>query len=363
MTIRGAGGGRILILGLGRRPPVWLSYEPMTFRSLLLKTLDPQKHYADRSALTMRTIVATWLSLSALFFTGVAALAPIPVLLKQYATDIQSLQQVATQSKVSLEMEPYSNEIFFLRYCIQYDTMEDRVAALKENLAYRQGPSGKAICQAALTAVQQATASTQEWDNDPVLQGAPHSNIIQQYLTPINMMTVITPQGNNNIIQCIRAGQIDDVGLMKAVSESQMVDFFLYAREVQAIMANRYSSATNNNNNNGLWQLVTANDLTGVKLIGGSSEFRSSLAQSSALASKLYPATSGPTLLLNLPPVLNALVQLFTPLFPEAVKKKIRFAKCDSIKNVDSLMQVSSKGNEREKFVKEIETILKTNNK
>ena len=49
---------------------------------------------------------------------------------------------------------------------------------------------------------------------------------------------------------------------------------------------------------------------------GSDATFRSALGTSSKLADTLYPNVCGPTLLLNLPPILNVLVKLFTPLFP-----------------------------------------------
>lgn len=66
-----------------------------------------------------------------------------------------------------------------------------------------------------------------------------------------------------------------------------------------------------------LIQVLTANDLTGIKLVGGSGDFRRALSASSKQATLIYPTSyTGPTLLVNLPPLLNALVKLFTPLFP-----------------------------------------------
>ena len=70
--------------------------------------------------------------------------------------------------------------------------------------------------------------------------------------------------------------------------------------------------------------VVTVNDLSGVNLFG-SSAFRDALSLSSKTAAPLYPGLAGPTILLNLPPLLNALVKLFKPLFPPVVAARIKF--------------------------------------
>lgn len=59
--------------------------------------------------------------------------------------------------------------------------------------------------------------------------------------------------------------------------------------------------------------------------MGGSRDQRKSLSAASKKANKLYPAFNGRTLMLMLnPPVLlGVLAKLFTPLFPEAVKKRL----------------------------------------
>lgn len=70
--------------------------------------------------------------------------------------------------------------------------------------------------------------------------------------------------------------------------------------------------------------VVTVNDLSGANLFG-SSAFRDALSLASKTAAPLYPGLAGPTVLLNLPPILNALIKLFKPLFPPVVAARIKF--------------------------------------
>jgi hypothetical protein len=138
---------------------------------------------------------------------------------------------------------------------------------------------------------------------------------------------------------------------MSSVSVEEMIDFFLYAKEVHSAVANMRSLEKDS-----LIQVITCNDLSGVKLVGGSSDFRSALSLSSKKASQLYPSLSGKTLMLNLPTLLGALVKLFTPLFPESVRKRIRF-QSGPLKNVDNLMQIAESGVARSEFVKQMEML------
>ena len=74
---------------------------------------------------------------------------------------------------------------------------------------------------------------------------------------------------------------------MSKVSIDQMVDFFLYCKEVNAMVADMRSVQSD-----ALLKIVTCNDLKGVKLVGGSSDFRASL---SAASKKANAATSSTT--------------------------------------------------------------------
>ncbi len=74
-------------------------------------------------------------------------------------------------------------------------------------------------------------------------------------------------------------------------------------------------------------KVITCNDLlAGVKLVGGSPDFHKSLSAASLKANALYPSLNRRTLMLNPPTILKImLVALFNPLFPEDVRKRIRF--------------------------------------
>lgn len=271
-------------------------------------------------------------------------------LLQKHASDIQSLKASAlTKVGASAGKAPYTNDVFYLRYCLQSDDPTVREQQLGKCLDWRMGV-GKSICEAAREAVEQATADN-GWNNEPVLVAAPHSASITKFLTPSNVLTTTT--STKDLIYCIRAGQIDDNKLMATVSIAQMVDFFLYAKEVNALVANDRSVEQDR-----LVTVLTANDLSGVKLLGGSADFRKALSESSATANELYPATSGPTLLLNLPPLLGALVKLFTPLFPKAVNDRLKFANGPTFQSVASLTQVAPGGAQREAFLREVDAIL-----
>lgn len=317
----------------------------------------------SNSSLSLRrssafAMVCACLTLAVLQHHQVHALAsliakePVSQLLKTHAADIAALQQVCS-AKIGADAssaEPYANDVFYLRYCLASDDATEQKTRLEGNLEWRTG-AGKSICDGATKALAEA-ASGGSWDNTPVLKAAPHSDLISLYLFPSNVIT--TTSNNNDLVYCIRAGQIDDVGLMDSVSHEQMVDFFLYAKEVNFQVANTRSLASDQ-----VQCLVTANDLAGVKLVGGSAEFRKALSASSNQANELYPSTNGPTLLLNLPKLLSALVKLFTPLFSPEVKARLKFEQ-GPLKDVSDLTEVaaSSSGSARTTFVKQLDDIL-----
>jgi hypothetical protein len=293
---------------------------------------------------------------------------PVSQLLSEKSAIIASLKTTAS-SYVDIHQAPYSNDVFFLRYCLNSDkddikSLEDQLIA---NLQWRTtSEEGSTICQAAQRALSKVTTTTtttnSRWKNDDITAEAPYGSIILQYLTPQNIVTTTTPEGD--LITCIRAGGIDDVQLMTAATVSQVVQFFLYAREVNSCVANDRSLTTNR-----LIAIITANSLEGVQLFwsgskkDASADFRLALGTSSKLADGRYPNICGPTLLLNLPPLLNALVKLFTPLFPPAVKQRLRFASGTLLAGNRDLTQILANMPEREQFWKDLETILGRNTK
>jgi len=305
--------------------------------------------------LLLLVVATTMRSTEALLITK----EPVSQLLKTHANSIEQLKSICAakvgQDASSLP-EPYSNDVFFLRYCLaskEEEDLKEQKTRLERNLNWRLN-EGKKICQAATQALELAQCNENSWDNNPVLNAAPHSSIISEYLTPSNVITTVS--SNNDLVYCIRAGQIDDNSLMKQVSVDLMVEFFIYAKEVNAQVANQRSLQTDV-----LQCIVTANDLAGVKLVGGSGDFRKALSESSTKANDLYPATNGPTLLLNLPGLLNALVKLFTPLFPAEVKARLKFVQ-GPLKDVSDLKQVatSATGSERTAFLKQLDDTIYT---
>jgi hypothetical protein len=308
--------------------------------------------------MSLRLLLCVGAMLLATSTTSQALISPDPVssLLKTHADRIVNLKNVCAETlgAESLEYPPYSNDVFFLRYCLASADPKEQSSMLTNNLEWRTSGNGKSICDAATAALKEAAAAPGGWDNAPVLKAAPHSVLVSQYIKASNALTTTSSQ--NDLVYCIRAGQIDDTGLMSKVSIDQMVDFFLYAKEVNAQVANQRSLATDR-----LVCILTANDLAGVKLVGGSPDFRKALSVSSKRANDLYPSTyNGPTLLLNLPVILSALVQLFTPLFPPEVKARLKFVQ-GPLKKVDDLQLVATKaasGSERATFVQQLDDIV-----
>lgn len=270
---------------------------------------------------------------------------PVSALLQKHVSEIARLKE-ETQSIVgadAFDQVPYNNDVFYLRYCLEDKGVDD----LKTTLAWRQG-EGKAMCDAATTAFQAATADG-GWNNAPIRAAAPSAEIVNDYITQSTGMT--TSSSNNDVLYCIRAGMIDDIALMSKISVEDLVIFFLYSKEIMALAANDRSLKDDK-----LAYVITVNDLNGLKLIGGDATFRTALSTASKQATGLYPALAGPTLLLNLPRLVSALVKLFTRLLPKKVIERIKFAQ-GPLKNVVELVDVAPGGKDREAFMKEIDEI------
>lgn len=263
---------------------------------------------------------------------------PVSQLLTQHAASIAALKSIATESVGSIAEVPYSNDVFYLHFCLQdSDNADAMQESFQKSLEWRLG-DGKSICDAARIAVDKAQQEEgSSWNNQPVLDAAPYYNdIISKYLTTTNVMT--TTNNDGDLVYCIRAGKINDNELMSAVTIDQMNEFFLYAKEVNALVSFQRSMESDR-----LCTVLTANDLAGVKLVGGSTDFRNALSASSKVAAVVYPTTvNGPTFLCNLPRLLNAIVKLFTPLFPDSVKARLKFAKIESLAQAESLLDLAS---------------------
>ena len=275
---------------------------------------------------------------------------PVSMLLNEHASTIQNLKAETAKIVPNVDHEPYANDVFYLRYCLQdYESDEARLDVLKNNLKWRLG-EGKAICDAAQAAIAEAT-SAGSWNNDPVRNAAPNANIINKYLTTKQTLTTSTSTGD--LIYCIRAGKIDDGGLMSSLeSKDQLVDFFIYCKEVNAAVANQRSLESDK-----LVYVLVANDLTDVKLVGGDATFRAALSEASKVTNNFYPSLNGPTLLLNLPALLGALVKIFTPLFPAEVRKRLKFER-GPLQNVNNMMDISYGGSARQAFLDDIDRLV-----
>lgn len=278
-----------------------------------------------------------WIMLQSCSAFSLVNPSSVSSLLKEHASEISNLREAAEQFS-----DPPSDPIFYLRYCLADSTSDEKIQKLQSTLQWRS-TEGKSICTAAQTAITAATSDPDlSWDNTPVRDSAPFASKVNKYITPSECITTSTRKGD--LCYCIRAGKIDDVALMSEVSLEEMTDFFLYCKEVNALVANARSAESDS-----LVSIITANDLKGVKLVGGDATFRKALSAASTKANQLYPNVAGPTLLLNLPRLLGALVKIFTPLFPKEVRKRIAFAN-GPLNGVDNLVQVVEDGKEREKF-------------
>lgn len=300
--------------------------------------------------------IASVKSLAAGFSAPGDGAASVQALLSANQDKIASLKSAAQSISSDAAVVP-TNDVFYLRYALDTSYADDVecTEALKSNIQWRL-TDGKDIVTNAHQAVQAASTTAEEknnfkWDNQPVQQAAPHGDRILKYLTSVQCITTSHPT-THDLIYCVRAGKIDDKALMSSVTVDEMVDFFLYLKEVNAAVADMRSLETDS-----LIKVVTCNDMMGLKLVGGSSDFRSALSVSSKKAAELYPSLSGRTLLLNLPKLLSGIVKLFTPLFPKAVMERIRFER-GPLKDVEDLVQIAKSGHVRDEFVKQMDELV-----
>ena len=120
---------------------------------------------------------------------------------------------------------------------------------------------------------------------------------------------------NVRLLPVIRASQIDDKKLMDNASVEQVCDFFIYAKEVHKIIANQRSATTGR-----MCSVIFANDIVGVRK-PPDKRFSQALTSSSNQYESLYPSLAGPTMILNLPFILQAFVGLLKPVFVENHKE------------------------------------------
>ena len=151
---------------------------------------------------------------------------------------------------------PDVSELTRLRFAMQFPDPAEAKAAMKENVAWRAG-AGKSIVESAAKAVAEATAGG-GWDNEPVRLAAPHATAINEFVSPKNILTLSTAKGD--LVYVIRASGVDDKTMMSKVSVDQVVDFFLYAKEIHSLVANARSKQSGR-----LCNVIFANDITGTR--------------------------------------------------------------------------------------------------
>jgi hypothetical protein len=219
---------------------------------------------------------------------------------------VESLQKVLPDD---VEM----SEIALLRFALAFPDEIEAEDALKKAITWRQS-TGKHIVDAAREAVAKATANG-GWDNQVVRDMAPHASVINDYITPKAVITTSTEDGD--LVYVIRASQIDDKEMMDKCTVEQVCDFFMYAKEVHNLVANERSAKTGR-----MCSVLFANDISGVRK-APDKRFSKALTTSSDQYESLYPSLAGPTMILNLPLILQAFVGLLKPLFPKSVQERL----------------------------------------
>jgi len=263
------------------------------------------------------------------------------VLLDKYKDEVEALR------KDGGDLFKDFDDIYVLRYVLE--NKGDTAAAVKqatEVMEWRTG-EGKPIVEAAAAAFAKATADG-KWNNEPVFAAAPHSEVLSKYLTASQIILVSFPNGD--MCSCIRASTIDDKQMMNDVSIEELTEFFIYAREVNFLVAESRTRSSGR-----LVALCSANDLSGVNRFPDD-RFQKALTGSSKKATTLYPALAGPTLILNLPGIVRLLVQFLTPLFPGAVQAKIKFARGPMAYLKD--LKDATKEPIRSQFISDLEAVL-----
>lgn len=247
-------------------------------------------------------------------------------------------------------ISPDIPELTRLRFALAFESQSEAQRALREAFAYRSRRAGRKIVEAATAAVKESTAGG-GWDNEVVRAAAPHAAVINQYITPENILTLSTAKGD--LLYVIRASNIKDKELMNSVSVAQMVEFFLYVKEVHNIVANERSEKTGR-----FCEVIFANDITGVRAIPDR-RFSKALTESSAQYEKLYPSLAGPTMILNLPFVLQAFIGLFKPLFPKTVQERLMFEPAPVLAGLQVLTPLTTDSSKRESFLGEIDRLTR----
>jgi len=244
------------------------------------------------------------------------------------------------------------SEVIRLRFALAFETGWEAKIALREALDYRKTTRGKAIMDAAFQAYNSATKEQGKWNNDIVRDSAPHATLINKYVTSKTFVTLAPTDGD--LVYVIRASLIDDTKLMNEVTVDQLSDFFLYVKEIHHLVANQRSEQTGR-----LCEVILANDITGVRK-PPDPRFSKALSSSSAQYEKLYPSLAGPTMILNLPFILQAFASFFKPLFPKSIQKKLKFLRAPVLGSLRDLTPLAIyNGSKRQSFLLEIDKLLK----
>merc|ERR1711990_375339 len=165
--------------------------------------------------------------------------------------------------------------------------------------------------------------------------------------TPKNILTLSTDEGD--LVYVIRASLIEDKELMSKCSVDQLVEFLLYVKEVHSLCVNARSERTGR-----LCNVIFANDITGTRK-APDPLFGKALTASSKSYEKLYPSLAGPTMILNLPFVLQAFVALFKPLFPKTVQARLKFERAPYLAKLSDLTPLTADAGSRKLFLAEVD--------
>lgn len=307
----------------------------------------------------------TWLLTAALCLNSAQGFQLMPT---QTVSAVQSRESVRLQAEIATgssvesllgpnrqrvealaSVAPDVSEIQRLRFVLAFEEQAEAENALRETVAWRKGP-GKKIVDAAAEAVAKATADG-GWNNDVVRDMAPHAATINKFISPKNIITMSLEDGD--LLYVIRASAIEDKKLMKSVSVQQMVDFFSYVKEIHSLIADMRSEKSGR-----LSQVIFANDISGIRQ-PPEKNFANALSSSSKQYAKLYPSLAGPTMILNLPFILQAFVALFKPLFPKAVQEKLKFVRAPVLASLTQLTPLSNDDRKKKQFLDEIRDLLK----
>lgn len=241
------------------------------------------------------------------------------------------------------------SEIDLLRFALVHpDDESEAEKGLMKAIEWRQ-TKGKAIVDSARAAVKKATANG-GWDNDPVRDAAPYADVINQFITPRAVVTTSTTDGD--LVYVIRASQIDDKAMMDKCTVEQVCDFFLYAKEVHNIVANERSAKTGR-----MCTVIFANDISGVRK-APDKRFSQALTSSSDQYESLYPSLAGPTMILNLPLILQAFVSLLKPLFPKSVQERLLFKRAPILASLKDLTPLGTDATLKSNFSKEVKGLM-----